>query len=138
MFTRRDSMALGLGAAAVTLIPSVASATPFDDAIAAFTGGAPIAEGGVVITAPEIAENGNTVPIEVEAAGATAIMIFASKNPVPSVATFNFGEAAGSSRASIRIRLGSTQEVMAIAKLADGSFTKSQVAVQVTIGGCTG
>jgi sulfur-oxidizing protein SoxY len=131
-------MALGLGVATVSLIPSIASASAIDDAIAAFTGGAAVADGGVTITAPEIAENGNTVPIVVEAAGATAIMVLASKNPTPGVATFKFGEGAGSSRASTRIRLGGTQDVIAVAQLADGSFTKSQVEVKVTIGGCGG
>jgi sulfur-oxidizing protein SoxY len=138
MFTRRDTMALGLGVATVSLIPSIASASAIDDAIAAFTGGAAMSDGGVTITAPEIAENGNTVPVVVEAAGATAILVLASKNPTPGVATFNFGEGAGSSRASTRIRLGGTQDVIAVAQLADGSFTKSQVEVKVTIGGCGG
>ena len=138
MLTRRDTMALGLGVATVALIPGVASASAVDDAINAFTGGAAITDGGVTITAPEIAENGNTVPIVVEAAGATAILMLASKNPTPGVATFNFGEGAGSSRASTRIRLGGTQDVIAVAKMADGSFQRASVEVKVTIGGCGG
>lgn len=138
MFTRRDTMALGLGAASVALIPTIVSASAIDDAINAFTGGVAASEGGVVITAPEIAENGNTVPVVIEAAGAVALLILASGNPTPGVATFNFGEAAGSSRASTRIRLGGTQDVVAVAKMADGSFQKAAVEVKVTIGGCGG
>lgn len=138
MLTRRDTMALGLGAAAVTIMPNVVFASAVDDAITAFTGGAAVAEGGVTITAPEIAENGNTVPIEVEAAGATAILLLAAGNPTPGVATFKFGESAGSSRAATRIRLGGTQDVIAVAQMADGSFAKSAVEVKVTIGGCGG
>jgi sulfur-oxidizing protein SoxY len=38
------------------------------------------------------------------------------------VATFNFGPLAGSHMASTRIRLAGTQDVIAIAKMADGSF----------------
>jgi sulfur-oxidizing protein SoxY len=131
-------MALGLGAATVAIMPSVAFASAVDDAISAFTGGAAVAEGGVTITAPEIAENGNTVPIEVEAAGATAILLLAAGNPTPGVAKFNFGEGAGSSRAATRIRLGGTQDVIAVAQMADGSFAKTAVEVKVTIGGCGG
>lgn len=138
MFTRRETMAIGLGAATLTMIPAMASASAVDDAINAFTGGAAVAEGGVTITAPEIAENGNTVPVVVEAAGATALLIVASKNPTPGVATFNFGEGAGSSRASTRIRLGGTQDVIAVAKMADGTFQRTSVEVKVTIGGCGG
>jgi len=136
-FSRRDTLALGLGAAALTVLPFRLNAAA-DDAIAAFTGGADVADGGVNLTAPEIAENGNTVPVSVEAEGATAIMLLASGNPTPGVATFNFGELAGAHAASTRIRLAGTQDVVAIAKMADGSFAKASSTVKVTIGGCGG
>ncbi|SER01665.1 thiosulfate oxidation carrier protein SoxY [Thalassovita taeanensis] len=136
-FSRRDTLALGLGAMALTMLPFRAHAAT-DDAIAAFTGGADIAEGGVTLTAPEIAENGNTVPISVAAEGASAIMVLATGNPTPGVATFNFGELAGAHSASTRIRLAGTQDVVAIAKMADGSFAKASSTVKVTIGGCGG
>ena len=136
-FSRRDTLALGLGAAVATVLPfRVAAAT--DDAIAAFTGGAEAGEGNIILTAPEIAENGNTVPVEVAAEGALAIMLLAAGNPVPGVATFTFGELAGSQAASTRIRLAGTQDVIAIAQMADGSFIKTQSTVKVTIGGCGG
>lgn len=136
-FSRRDTLALGLGAAALTVLPIQVNAAA-EDAIATFTGGADMAEGGVTLTAPEIAENGNTVPVSVEAAGATAILLLATGNPTPGVATFNFGELAGSQAASTRIRLAGTQDVVAIAKMADGSFAKASSTVKVTIGGCGG
>ncbi|CUH66438.1 sulfur oxidation protein SoxY [Thalassovita gelatinovora] len=136
-FSRRDTLALGLGAAALTVLPFRLNAAA-DDAIAAFTGGADIGEGGVTLTAPEIAENGNTVPVAVDAPGASAVLLLATGNPTPGVATFNFGELAGSQSASTRIRLAGTQDVVAIAKLADGSFAKAAQTVKVTIGGCGG
>ncbi|WP_296763813.1 thiosulfate oxidation carrier protein SoxY [Sediminimonas sp.] len=136
-FSRRDTLALGLGAAAMTVLPFRVNAAS-EDAIADFTGGADVAEGGVTLTAPEIAENGNTVPISVSAEGASAIMVLAMGNPTPDVAIFNFGELAGSSSASTRIRLAGTQEVVAVAKLADGSFARASSEVKVTIGGCGG
>ncbi len=136
-FSRRETLAMGLGAAVLTVLPFRVSATA-DDKIAEFTGGADMADGGVTLTAPEIAENGNTVPIEVSAPGATAIMILATGNPTPGVATFNFGPLAASQSASTRIRLAGTQDVVAIAKLADGSFAKASSTVKVTIGGCGG
>ena len=136
-FTRRDTLALGAGAVALTVLPFRVNAAG-EDAIAEFTGGADVAEGGVDLEAPEIAENGNTVPISVSAEGASAIMVLAMGNPIPGVATFNFGELAGSQFASTRIRLAGTQDVVAIAKLADGSFAKATQNVKVTIGGCGG
>lgn len=136
-FSRRDTLALGLGAAVLTVMPFRASAS-VDEAVEAFTGGAAMADTGVQLTAPEIAENGNTVPIEVSAPGATAIMVLAAGNPTPGVATFNFGPLAGSQAASTRIRLAGTQDVVAIAKMADGSFARASSTVKVTIGGCGG
>jgi sulfur-oxidizing protein SoxY len=136
-FSRRDTLALGLGAAALTVLPFRVNAAA-DDAIAAFTGGAAVTEGGVDLGAPEIAENGNTVPIDVSAPGATAILLLAAGNPTPGVATYNFGELAGAQSASTRIRLAGTQDVIAIAKMADGSFARAAKTVKVTIGGCGG
>ena len=136
-FTRRETLALGAGAALMTVLPFRANAA-VDDLIAEFTGGAAVADGGVDLTAPEIAENGNTVPIAVSAAGATAIMVLAAGNPTPPVATFKFGPLAGSQSASTRIRLAGTQDVIAVAQLADGSFARASKTVKVTIGGCGG
>lgn len=137
MLTRRETMAMGLGAATITLLPiSVYAAA--DEAIAAYTGGASVVEGGITITAPEIAENGNTVPVAVEAPGAVEIALYAAGNPTPDVALFKFGPSAGSQRASTRIRLGGTQNVVAVAKMPDGSFHQAAVEVKVTIGGCGG
>jgi len=137
-FTRRDTLAIGAAAAAVTVLPMPAMASLADDAIAEFTGGADVADGGVDLDAPEIAENGNTVPIEVSAEGATAIMVLAAGNPTPGVATFNFGPLAAAQAASTRIRLAGTQDVVAVAKFADGSFAQVSNTVKVTIGGCGG
>lgn len=136
--TRRETMALGAAAAAVTVLPMPAMASAVDDAINEFTGGADVADGGVELDAPEIAENGNTVPIEISADGAEAIMVLAAGNPTPGVATFNFGPMAGAQRAKTRIRLAGTQDVVAVAKMSDGSFAKVSKTVKVTIGGCGG
>lgn len=137
---RRDALALGAGAAALALLPlpALAATKTVDEAIAEFTGGAPLTEGGVEITAPEIAENGNTVPVEVAAAGATSIMLLAPGNPLPGVATFHFGKLATERQASTRIRLAQTQDLVAIAQMEDGSFAKASQTVKVTIGGCGG
>ncbi len=136
-FSRRDTLALGVGAAALTMLPISVSAAA-DDAVAAFTGGADVSETGVELTAPEIAENGNTVPISVEAEGAVSVLILAAGNPTPGVAQFNFGAMSGAQAASTRVRLAGTQDIIAVAKMADGSFAKAQQTVKVTIGGCGG
>lgn len=137
--TRRKTLALGCGTlafAGLAGLPAFAGLT--EDAIAEFTGGADTGEGSVTLTAPEIAENGNTVPISVDAPGATEVALFADGNPTPKVATFRFGPLSGSRSAATRIRLAGTQNVVAVAKMEDGSFQMASAAVKVTIGGCGG
>lgn len=138
--TRRQTIALGLAAGAAAMAPSVvwAEDNGTAEAIKKFTGGAAVKEGGVEIGAPEIAENGNTVPVEVSADGATSIILLAAGNPNPGVATFNFGKLSAASAASTRIRLAKTQDLVAVAQLADGSFAQASRTVKVTIGGCGG
>ena len=134
---RRETLMLALGAGAATFLPFRVDAAA-EEAIAAFTGGAATGTGGITLTAPEIAENGNTVPIEVAAPGAISIAIYAAGNPTPGVATVTFGPMAGAQMAATRIRLAGTQDVVAVAKMADGSFVEARQEVKVTIGGCGG
>jgi len=136
--TRRESLWIGLGGVAAAVLPMGVSAATVEELTAAFTGGATPGTGGITLTAPEIAENGNTVPVSVDAPGAVSIMLLAMGNPEPAVATFNFGPAAGSQTAATRIRLAKTQDVLALAKMVDGSVVQAQTTVKVTIGGCGG
>lgn len=137
--TRRDTLAIGLGGLAFAALPGAAmAAETAEDLAKAFAGDATIGSDGITLTAPEIAENGNTVPIAVSAPGATSIMLLASGNPTPAVCTVNFGPAAGSQAVSTRIRLAKTQDVIALAKMADGSVVQAASTIKVTIGGCGG
>lgn len=135
--TRRNTLMLAMGSAAAALLPMQGFAAT-EDAIAAFTGGATVGTSGITLIAPEIAENGNTVPIEVNAPGAEAIMVLAAGNPTPAVATFQFGPMAAAQHAATRVRLAGTQDVIAIARMPDGSFVQASQEVKVTIGGCGG
>ena len=115
------------------------------DRIKEFTGGAEVSEGKVSLTTPEIAENGNTVPISVEVDSAMegddmveSVMVLADGNPRPEVVTFNFTAMSGVAAAKTRIRLAKTQNVIAVARMSDGSFYMASNEVKVTIGGCGG
>ncbi len=136
--TRRNVIFAGLGGVAAMALPFEASAAALDAVVKEFTGGAAPGTDGITLTAPEIAENGNTVPVAVDAPGATEIMLVAEGNPEPGVATFKFGPASGSQSVATRIRLAKTQSVTAYAKMADGSIKTAQSTVKVTIGGCGG
>lgn len=135
--SRRNALWVGFGGMAATLANPAFAAT-VEELTAGFTGGAAPAADGITLTAPEIAENGNTVPIAVDAPGAVAILLLAAGNPEPAVATFTFGPGAGSQMAATRIRLSKTQDVIAMAKMADGSIKQASATVKVTIGGCGG
>ncbi len=139
-FTRRETLAIGAGVAAVSFMPlqAFADQAETDAVVAEYAAGGAITDGGVELTTPEIAENGNTVPISVSAPGAASILILASGNPSPKVIEFMFGPLAGSQSASSRVRLAGTQDVIALAKMPDGSIRRGVSTVKVTIGGCGG
>jgi sulfur-oxidizing protein SoxY len=93
----------------------------------------------IKLKAPAIAENGAVVPIEVDATamkGVEGIAIFASKNAVPLACTYKFS-AGALGFASVRIKMGETQDVVAVVK-AGGKLFKTKSEVKVTIGGCGG
>ena len=137
--TRRKVLVTGAAAVVASGFGAMpAYASLLDEEISKITSGADVGEGAINLTTPEIAENGNTVPVSVEAAGAVSITLFADGNPLPNVATFNFGPLNPSRSASTRIRLAKTQNVVALATMEDGSFQKAAANVKVTIGGCGG
>ena len=107
-------------------------------ALAGIGGGGAAASGDVVVKAPDIAENGAVVPVEVESkiAGTDAIAIIGEKNGFPLIADFKLMNGAAG-YVSTRIKLGATSNVTAIVK-AGGKVYKASKDVKVTIGGCGG
>ncbi len=106
---------------------------------------AKLAEGKVKLDLPEIAENGNTVPFSIEIESPVsptdyvkAVHIISTGNPQPQIATFHFTPLSGKAAASSRMRLGRTQDIVAIAEMSDGRFFMAKRTVKVTIGGCGG
>ena len=146
-FNRRKALALGAGAIGTAVLgaPQALAKNDSDEAIKKFTGGKTPAQGKVKLDLPEIAENGNTVPMTVtvespmtEQSHVTDVLIVADENPRSGIATFHFSPASGVAEANTRIRLASTQDVIAVAKMNDGSFFIASKQVKVTIGGCGG
>ena len=94
---------------------------------------------------PQIAENGNTVPIRVRVDSpmlkedyVKAVHLFADGNPLPNVASFYFSPKSGRAEAKTRMRLAKTQNVIAVAEMSSGKVLMNQAMVKVTIGGCGG
>jgi sulfur-oxidizing protein SoxY len=90
----------------------------------------------IVITAPEIAENGAVVPVAVASKipNTESISILSEKNPFPLAASFNIANG-GEGYVSTRLKMGETSNVRAVVK-ADGKFYTATKEVKVTIGGC--
>jgi len=147
--TRRAALALGASGAALTLIGwsngALAAAKEAAEQIAKFTGGKEAAKSKVSIELPEIAENGNTVPLSFSVDApmtaenyVTDVMVVAEGNPNPGVATFHFTPLSGKAEAQTRIRLATTQNIIVVAKTSKGEVFTGQKLVKVTIGGCGG
>jgi sulfur-oxidizing protein SoxY len=147
--SRRQTLALGAGALAlgvpVFATPARAAKNDSAEVIKVFTGGKEPQSGKVKLDLPEIAENGNTVPMTVSVDGPMSessyvsdILVVADGNPRAGVVTFHFSPASGIAEANTRIRLAGTQNVIAIAKMNDGSVFMASKEVKVTIGGCGG
>jgi sulfur-oxidizing protein SoxY len=147
-FSRRQVLAIGAGVGTTVFFDGLAPAFADNgaiEAIKAFTGGKTPADGRVRLDLPEIAENGNTVPMSVsvdspmtEQSYVSDVLVVSDGNPRPGVVTFHFSPASGVAEANTRIRLAQTQNVTAVAKMSDGSFFAGSKQVKVTIGGCGG
>lgn len=137
--------ALASAAWGLPATPARAAKNDAEELIRKFTGGKEPAKGRVKLDLPEIAENGNTVPMTVSVDSPMTkenyvekVLVVADGNPRGGVATFHFTPASGVAEANTRIRLAETQNVIAVAKMSDGSFVAESKSVKVTIGGCGG
>jgi sulfur-oxidizing protein SoxY len=114
-------------------------ATPVQVAalIAQLVGDAELRDGRVKLDLPVMVENGNsvgiTVSVDAPVAQVHSIDVFAEGNPLPHVLHVRFGPHAGAPRVATRIRLATSQTVIAVAKLADGSCWRDSVDLLVTL-----
>ena len=92
----------------------------------------------IVMTAPEIAENGAVVPIGVESRlpGTQSIALLIEKNPLPLAASFDI-PAGTEPNISTRVKMGESSNVIALVK-ADGKYYMAKKEIKITLGGCGG
>lgn len=107
------------------------------------TKGAAIGEGGIEVKLPALAENGNSVPMQVKVDHAmtpenyvAAIHIIAERNPRPRVASFHLRPESGRAEISTRVRLAGTQKVTVLAEMSNRTFRMAQTEVVVTSAAC--
>ncbi len=108
-----------------------------------YAAGGVVREGRVKFDIAPLVDNGNSVPIEITvespmtpAQHVVGIALFNEKNPQNQVAEFTLSPLAGRARVATRIRLALSQQLVAVAKMNDGSCWTHTVEVLVTIASC--
>ena len=144
----RRTMLLALGALAGSLLLPLRAFAAWNkeafqsktaaDALKGLGVGASTESKDIVIDAPQIAENGAVVPIEVTShlAGTRSISLVVEKNPFPLAARFDFGDGA-LPYVKVNVKLGESSFVRVVAE-AGGRFYTASKEIKVTIGGCGG
>ncbi len=146
--SRRDALVMTASSAAALLIaPRLAHAdvAAVEAEIKKLYADKKLGSGKIKIDAPQIAENGLVVPINIEVESpmtdkdyVKAVHIYADGNPQPGIVSYMFTPDCGKASAATRMRLAQTQNIIAIAEMADGSLFSTKSEVKVTIGGCGG
>jgi sulfur-oxidizing protein SoxY len=127
-----------LAALAATWNKDAFGAKSAADALKSLGTPAPVPSQEVVIDAPEIAENGAVVPIEITSKlpGTSSMVVLIDKNPFPLLGKFDFMDGA-LPFVKVNVKMGETSDVRVIA-LAGGKTYVATKEVKVTIGGCGG
>jgi sulfur-oxidizing protein SoxY len=143
---RRCFLVFAAGASGLAILPGRGlRATPaaVAAAIKEVAGEAELQRGKVKLDLPLMVENGNVVPLTVSVDAplsgpdrVLSVHLFAEGNPLPNVAHFHFGPRAGKPQVQTRIRLATSQAVIAVARLADGSCWTDSVDLMVTLAAC--
>lgn len=137
---RRRFLVLAGSGLIVPLAPAPATPVQVASLIAELVGDAELQDGRVKLELPVMVENGNsvgmTVSVDAPAGDVRSIDVFAEGNPLPHVLSVRFGPRAGAPRIATRIRLATSQTVIAVAKLADGSCWRDSVELLVTLAAC--
>ena len=143
--TRRRLLQSAAAFALVPWLPANAAADELPEipALAAFLAGRKPRLARVHLTLPQLADNGQTVPMKVSVDGpfapgprVTAINLFSEANPVPEMAVFEFPVAVDRAEVDSRVRLATTQRIVAVATMSDGALYAAAAEVIVTIAGC--
>jgi sulfur-oxidizing protein SoxY len=144
--SRRSVLTGAISLAVLPLTGESAQATPEGLAEAmgeALGAGAAPREGRVKLELPQLAENGNSVPLRVSvespmtaADHVKMIYVFSERNPVANVLRFHLGPRSGRAKVMTSIRLAGTQRITAVARMSDGSLWSGGASVVVTQAAC--
>lgn len=98
---------------------------------------------GLNLDLPHVSEDGSAVALTVAVEDSLndgdyveSIHLFATGNPNPEIAVFHFTPLSGRAEVSTRVRLNETQEVVAVARSAEGKVWATSREVRITVSGC--
>jgi len=130
-------LAKPLAAAAAWNENAFGAKTP-QDALKGIGAANPAPSKDIAIDAPQIAENGAVVPIEITSniPGTTSIAVVLEKNPFPLAAKFDFKEGA-LPYVKLNVKMAETADVRVVAAAGGRQYSAARE-VKVTIGGCGG
>jgi sulfur-oxidizing protein SoxY len=138
---KRRTFLAGLGGLA--LAGAAFAQEGLDPRAAAVAKGAPVRKGKVKLTLPQLADNGNSVPIRIAVDSpmtasdyVKSIHLYSERNPVSNMANFYLGPRSGKAEIESRVRLAGSQKVTAVAALSDGSFWYDAASIVVTLSAC--
>ena len=109
-----------------------------NDAVKAMGGSSAAESKDIVITSPDIAENGAVVPFTISSKipKTEQVALLVEKNPNTLAASFSIPDGT-EPWVNTRVKMGQTSNVIALVK-ADGKFYYAAKEVKVTLGGCGG
>ena len=143
--TRRRLLQAGGALAIVPWRSACAAANDLPDipALSAFLAGRSPRSERVHLVLPQLADNGFVVPMKVTVDGPFApgpyvrtIHLFSEANPVPEMAVFEFPVPIERVEVESRVRLATTQRVVAVVAMSDGALYSAVAEVIVTLAGC--
>ena len=115
------------------------SARQINDALKAYGSTSAVESRDIAINAPEIAENGAKVEIEISSniANTRSLAVFADKNPMPLCSIIEFS---GPVLPYVReqLKLSESTRIRVVAKTGDGKTHVAFREIKVTLGGCGG
>lgn len=150
MTTRRQALSRSLKVAALLagagLLPAAAlaarpqaafDATTVPDALKGLAGGAITESADVMLTGPDIAENGAVVPVAIATTlpGVRRMALLVEKNPAVLAAVFDVSDAV-EANFNIRVKMAQSSHVHAVALMDDGRVLHTSKEIRVTLGGC--
>lgn len=135
---------LAAGASLVLIRPAIATPDELAAALRATFGDRAIQRGRVKLEIPRLAENGNVVPATVSVESpmterdyVRSIHLFAEKNHLPRILEVRLGPHNGRAVVTSRIRMATSQQVMAVAQMSDGTLWSAAADIEVTVSSCT-